>query len=345
MFIGKAGAAVQTKPQFNPMIGPSANVLINMGARYVPCMRNLEGVQDSNRLRWPCVNSTSLSSDSSENSCTLSELCGLNGVPNPRRGGSVNDKPAPNQWFRFIIPIFIHAGFIHIGFNLFAQLTMGTDIERLIGTWRFALIYMASGILGFILGGNFAAPSFASSGCSGSLFGIEAITLLDLFYTWKQHNHPMRELIFNIFFIIISFVLGLLPGLDNFSHIGGFAAGLFGGAALLRSPHLLRQERSMDPKLTYEPVQVQQSALAGDRSFEFRRPLLFFRNRRLSWWGWWIVRAVTLVLVVLAFILLLNNFYSNHKNNCSWCKYLSCLVRFQPLLFYLSSLESALSFG
>lgn len=309
------------------MIGPSANVLIHMGARYVPCMRSLEGIQDSDVEKWPCVNSTS--SDGSDNTCTLSDLCGLGGVPNPHKGGSVNDKPAPNQWYRFIIPIFIHAGFIHIGFNLFSQLTMGSDIERLIGTWRFSLIYLASGILGFILGGNFAASGLASTGCSGSLFGIEAIALLDLLYTWKQHSHPMRELMFNIVFIIISFVLGLLPGLDNFSHIGGFAAGLFGGAALLRSPHSLRQERSVDPKMSYEPVPVQTSILASDRSFEFKKPLSFFRNRKPTWWAWWLVRAATLVLVVIAFILLLNNFYSNHKNNCNWCKYLSCLVCFE----------------
>lgn len=41
---------------------------------------------------------------------------------------------------------------------------------------------------------------------------------------------------FIILDIVISFVLGLLPGVDNFSHIGGFIMGLLLGIFLLRSP-------------------------------------------------------------------------------------------------------------
>jgi membrane associated rhomboid family serine protease len=32
----------------------------------------------------------------------------------------------------------------------------GADLERDMGWWRFAIIYMTSGIAGFIFGGNFA---------------------------------------------------------------------------------------------------------------------------------------------------------------------------------------------
>lgn len=232
------GSPIQTTPSFNPMIGPSQQVLINMGSRYVPCMKNVKGVQNyvppaginlaEPGFPFPCPNSTTNDPTNPSNMCSLSELCGFDGVPNPKWLGAdgLDQKPEPNQWFRFITPIFLHAGFVHIGFNLLLQLTMGREIEVAIGSVRFFLVYVSAGIFGFVLGGNFAASGISSTGASGALFGIIAITLLDLLYSWSERRNPGRELFFIIIEIVISFVLGLLPGLDNFSHIGGFIVGL-----------------------------------------------------------------------------------------------------------------------
>ena len=121
--------------------------------------------------------------------------------------------------------MFLHAGLIHIGFNMLLQLTMARDMEISIGPIRFFLVYFSSGIFGFVLGGNFAAPGIASTGASGALFGIIALTLLDLLYNWQDRPKPWRDLAFIVLDVVISFVLGLLPGLDNFSHIGGFFMG------------------------------------------------------------------------------------------------------------------------
>ena len=51
-------------------------------------------------------------------------------------------------------------------------------MEKDIGTIRFILVYFPSGIMGFILGANFAGNGVASTGCSGPLFGIIALVLL-----------------------------------------------------------------------------------------------------------------------------------------------------------------------
>jgi len=51
-------------------------------------------------------------------------------------------------------------------------------VEKDIGTIRFILVYFPSGIMGFILGANFAGNGVASTGCSGPLFGIIALVLL-----------------------------------------------------------------------------------------------------------------------------------------------------------------------
>jgi membrane associated rhomboid family serine protease len=296
--------------------------MINMGARYQPCMHNMPNVQNSTmQISWPCPNATATTGASV--SCSLSELCGFGGVPNPHIGGSIKDKPAPNQWYRFIIPIFIHAGIIHIGFNLLLQLTLGRDIEKLIGSIRFFFVYFASGIWGFVLGGNFAATGIASCGCSGSLFGILAITLLDLLYTWKDRKGPVKDLMFIVLDVCIAFVLGLLPGLDNFSHIGGFLMGLVLGVCILRSP--TRFSRRIPTTTTYgqDTSQGPSRTNSGLKHF-VSNPVGFFQDRQGIWWAWWIVRFFALVGVLIGFILLLKNFYE-WRTTCDWCKYLSCL--------------------
>lgn len=331
------GSPIQTTPSFNPMIGPSQQVLINMGSRYVPCMKNVDGIQNyvpppdvhliEPGFPFTCPNSTTNDGTDPSNQCSLSELCGFGGVPNPEWLGEdgLNQKPEPNQWFRFITPIFLHAGFVHIGFNLLLQLTMGRDIERAIGSIRFFLVYISAGIFGFVLGGNFAASGISSTGASGALFGIIAITLLDLLYSWSERRNPGRELFFILIEIVISFVLGLLPGLDNFSHIGGFIVGLALGISVLHSPNFLRRRIGEDHfgGPSYSSVGGSGITSVAFPAF-YRNPVGFFRGRKPLWWGWWLLRAGFLVLVIVIFIVLLNNFYSN-QNHCSWCKYLSCI--------------------
>ncbi|KAI7081511.1 rhomboid-domain-containing protein [Hortaea werneckii] len=339
------GSPIEIHPSFNPMIGPSPYVLINMGARYPACMHNMPNVQNASvEISWPCPNATSTTGDSV--TCSLSDLCGFNGVPNPHAGGSLTDQPAPNQWWRFIIPIFLHAGIIHIGFNLLLQLTLGRDVEKLIGSVRFAIVYMAAGIFGFVLGGNYAANGIASCGCSGSLFGILAITLLDLLYTWKERKSPIKDLLFIIADVVIAFVLGLLPGLDNFSHIGGFLMGLVLGVCILRSPAVIASRKlsaaddyhgsstarysglppATNPSITTTNPSSSSSAHREEGLKGFlRAPLTFFQNRKSVWWSWWLVRAAALIACLVGFILLIENFYKEDANRCSWCKYLSCL--------------------
>jgi len=314
------------------MIGPSPYVLINMGARFTPCMHNIDRAISANVQSWPCPNTTSL--DAASLSCSLSELCGMGGVPDQSQVHDFKDRShEPNQWWRFIVPIFLHAGIIHIAFNMLLQLTLGRDMEKEIGSLRFTLVYFSAGIFGFILGGNYAAEGLSSVGASGSLFGILALTLLDLLYTWSTRRSPVKDLLFLLLDIAIAFVLGLLPGLDNFSHIGGFLMGIVLGVCLLHSPQALRERIGHDepPYATVDTQPLAPTASEGGGlvpqklSMFAKAPIGFFKGRKPLWWAWWLVRAGGLVCVFIAFVLLLRNFYE-WRNTCSWCKHLTCLV-------------------
>jgi len=329
-------------PSFNPMIGPSTYVLINMGARFVPCMRTTyfpDSTEKYPETPWPCPNTTSNLSTDKNNHCTLGELCGMSGL----------NYANPNQWYRFITPMFLHAGIVHIGFNMLLQLTLGRDMEKAIGTLRFTVVYLSSGIFGFVLGGNFAAPAIASTGASGCLFGVLALVLLDLLYTWNQRQSPGKDLLWLMFEIIISFVLGLLPGLDNFSHIGGFLMGIVLGICILHSPSSLRKrigETKSGHKPTYSQlgsdtnIPMVSGAIKDDNKDSVyattsvakpadltkfaKQPISFFKNRKPAWWAWWLIRVGCLIGVLIGFIVLITNFYT-YRDSCKWCKYLSCL--------------------
>ncbi|CAN6632304.1 hypothetical protein TRVA0_013S02212 [Trichomonascus vanleenenianus] len=311
------GTPIQIKPSFNPMVGPSSYVMINMGARFTPCMHAIDGVTNDATLKFPCPNST----DTSTNVCSLRELCGMGGMNMPETPGDGK----PNQWWRFITPIFLHAGFVHIGFNLLLQLKLGADLERSIGIVRFVIVYLSSGIAGFVLGGNFTPDGIASTGASGSLFGVIAIDLLDLLFNWQMYVNPVRNLIFHILEIIVSFAIGLLPGLDNFSHIGGFAMGVLVGTAILRSPLKLRLRETGNETVGGPSSNgMEKAERLRVATFHWRQPGRHFAGRSKWWYAWFVVRLAAVVLAVVYFVMLIRNF-EHGGGNCSWCKYLSCL--------------------
>lgn len=89
-------------------------------------------------------------------------------------------------------------------------------MERDFGSFRIGMIYMLSGVAGFVFGANINAM-LPSVGCSGALFGLVACLLLDLLQNWKLIVRPWFELFKLVLVILLSFALGLLPYIDNFA--------------------------------------------------------------------------------------------------------------------------------
>ncbi|POW23356.1 hypothetical protein PSHT_00346 [Puccinia striiformis] len=301
------GTPIAIKPTFNFMIGPSAEVLINTGARFTPCIKNVPALSN---IPFPCLNSTS-----SLNTCSqsLESVCGFGGFDVPGQ---------PDQKFRFVmklillslycffvdicilsrkqihlstktdekqpqqvLPLFLHAGLIHYLLNIAVQLTSSALIERQMGSLRFILLYIPSGIFGFILGGNFSLVGQPSVGASGAIFSTYAAVMVDLISHWNIEYRPTRKLVFLVFEIVAGLLLGLIPGIDNFSHIGGFSMGIL--LAILLFPVL--------------------------------------HQTSVHRFGFYTVRVISLIGVILMFILLYRNFFTEDPAaSCNWCRYLSC---------------------
>ncbi|CAO3653192.1 unnamed protein product [Cunninghamella blakesleeana] len=259
---------IQTSP-FNPMIGPSFYTIVNVGGKFTPCMRSIPNYTPSTLIS-DCFKAGS--------QCSIEELCGFGGF-----GGS-----APNQSFRFFIPIFMHAGIIHFLLNMLTHLRLGADLERAYGLPRYLVLYFSAGLFGNVLSSMLAQPLQVSLGCSGALFGLIGAMFIDVLVNWKVIPHPTRELMKLLVSTIISLVLGLLPGLDNFAHIGGFIVGVLVGMIII-------------------PM----------------RPMAS-RKGKLITWG---LRGLSLGLTIVLFSVCITTFYNSPDPSqiCPNCKYLSCL--------------------
>src|SRR5262245_59900277 len=63
-------------------------------------------------------------------------------------GVKANSEIARGQWWRFITPVFIHIGMLHLLFNSYALWIVGPQVEKLYGSERFVLLYVLTGAAG-----------------------------------------------------------------------------------------------------------------------------------------------------------------------------------------------------
>ena len=81
----------------------------------------------------------------------------------------LNEQALNGQIWRFLSAIFLHGGLSHIVYNMFALILFGLILEKLIGSRKFLLIFLLSGIVANIIGVFFYTSSL---GASGAIMGI-----------------------------------------------------------------------------------------------------------------------------------------------------------------------------
>jgi len=116
---------------------------------------------------------------------------------------------------------------------MMTQVKVGMALERSYGAHRIVPIYFICGLMGNLCSA-IMLPQSVQVGASGSLFGFHGVLLADLLQNWHNIQSPVKNLIFFILNVLVSLVLGLiLPGVDNFAHIGGFIMGVVTGFIFL----------------------------------------------------------------------------------------------------------------
>lgn len=161
-----------------------------------------------------------------------------------RMGAKVTPFIAAGEYWRLFTSMFLHIGVMHLAFNGYALLAIGTELERLFGHGRFLAIYLLSGLMGSLA--SYAFSYSLAAGASGAIFGL--IGALAAFFAIHRERLGTwgRNRLMNIAFLIgLNLFLGFTrPGIDNLAHIGGLLAGLGLGWA-------------MTPRYELDPVRMQ----------------------------------------------------------------------------------------
>jgi len=140
------------------------------------------------------------------------------------------------QWWRLLTAGFLHGGLMHILFNSWALMDVGSHAEQVYGTPRMTAIYLLSTM------GGFAASSFFSGslsvGASAGLLGL--IGAMIAYGTVNKGLEAAMVKQFYVRWLIYILLMGLLPffRVDNAAHIGGLATG-FAAAWFAGTPGLL----------------------------------------------------------------------------------------------------------
>ncbi len=132
------------------------------------------------------------------------------------------------EFWRLVMPIFLHIGLAHMILNTLGLLLLGNVLESVYGYGRFAVLYVASGIGS--TGLSIVISESVSAGASGAIFGM-AGAMLATGFLHREAVPPRWRRAFGTGILplisIIILVLGFsIPGIDNWGHIGGLFTGM-----------------------------------------------------------------------------------------------------------------------
>ncbi|CAN6235962.1 unnamed protein product [Urochloa humidicola] len=191
----------------------------------------------------------------------------------------------------------LHAGLIHLLVNMVSLIFIGVRLEQQFGFWKVGLVYLVSGFGGSVLSVLFIRKG-VSVGASGALFGLLGAMLSELITNWTIYTNRFAAMVNLIIIAAINLAIGILPHVDNFAHIGGFATGFLLGFVLLMQPQFgwLEQPFGSKSKSKYKAYQI-------------------------------ILLLLALVLLAAGFAVGLVMVFrgENGNDHCSWCHYLTCV--------------------
>ena len=135
------------------------------------------------------------------------------------------------EYWQLLTAMFVHFGFLHIIFNMFALYYFGRLNETYFSSRRYFVIYFASGFLGNLVSLFVLPVATLSGGASGAIFGLVGSYVAIA----RKASHMGAALLYAIMMLVYSGVGYGGMDVNNFAHIFGFVGGLGLGLMLSRS--------------------------------------------------------------------------------------------------------------
>jgi membrane associated rhomboid family serine protease len=134
------------------------------------------------------------------------------------------------EWWRLVTAAFLHYGPVHLILNMVALYWFGSLLEKRIGSGRYLLLYLVSGLAGsagsLLWSNGFQTPTV---GASGAIFGILGAGLV----LERQRDYVFGGSALGV--IVINFVFTFsISGISKGGHIGGLVGGILCALGLTR---------------------------------------------------------------------------------------------------------------
>lgn len=128
--------------------------------------------------------------------------------------------------FRLLSACFVHMSLLHIIFNMMALVQLGRVGEEALGTARFLITYVFSGILGFAASGAWylwgeQGRPYITAGASGAVFGITGLVIAGLAV---RRDPRWKEVLVQQ--LVYSFIMYYALKTNQAAHLGGLVVGI-----------------------------------------------------------------------------------------------------------------------
>lgn len=143
---------------------------------------------------------------------------------------------AQGEWWRLLTSTFLHSGILHLAFNMYALFWLGPQLERILGSVRFATVYFLSALGGSVASYWFSPVNTVSVGASGAIFGLMAALIV--IGRHMKVDISQLAVLFGIN-VVIGFASG---GIDWRAHLGGAAVGALVAYLMTKSNPVARNQ-------------------------------------------------------------------------------------------------------
>lgn len=136
----------------------------------------------------------------------------------------------PFELYRLITSMFLHAGIIHLAFNMYALYVLGPQLESFFGKFKYILIYFISGIIGGLVSMIFQG-SAVSVGASGAIFGLIGAFIFFGYHYRVYFGSVIKSQIIPL--LVANLLLGyMVSGINMSAHVGGLIGGVLSAKAV-----------------------------------------------------------------------------------------------------------------
>jgi membrane associated rhomboid family serine protease len=153
----------------------------------------------------------------------LSSVLRWGGLVNFGGRGGMGRITAQEPW-RWLSAMFVHFGPLHLGMNLMTLVALGRELEPRLGSGRFGVVFLGTGIVGFMASDAWCAISASPSltgGASGGLYGLIGALIG---YLFARKDPKYRAILLEV--AVLGVAMALLFPVNNAAHVGGFVAGV-----------------------------------------------------------------------------------------------------------------------